>query len=49
MDDSIEPMPKIDQQQLAERLVEQAGAEGSNPVRVVEMPVFVCGCAVGRV
>jgi putative transposase len=30
MDDSIEPMPKIDQQQLAEQLVEQAGAEGSN-------------------
>jgi len=32
MDDSIEPMPKIDQQQLAEQLVEQAGAEGSNLV-----------------
>ena len=32
MDDSIEPMPKIGQQQLAEQLVEQAGAEGSNLV-----------------
>ena len=32
MDDSIEPMPKIDQQQLVERLVEQAGVEGSNLV-----------------
>ena len=32
MDDSIEPMPKIDQQQLAEQLVEQAGAEGSKLV-----------------
>jgi len=32
MDDSIEPMPKVDQQQLAEQLVEQAGAEGSNLV-----------------
>jgi hypothetical protein len=25
----LEPMPKIDQQRLAEQLVEQAGAEGS--------------------
>ena len=32
MDDNIEPMPKIDQQQLAEQLVEQADAEGSNLV-----------------
>jgi putative transposase len=32
MDDSIEPMPKIDQQQFAEQFVEQAGAEGSNLV-----------------
>ena len=29
MNDNIEPIPKIDQQQLAEHLMEQADDEGS--------------------
>lgn len=32
MNDTIGPMPKIDQKQLAEQLVEQADAEGANLV-----------------